>query len=137
MYTFLTIIHVLISLSLVISVLLQSGKGTGLAGAFGGGGGAMGAVFGGRGAATFLSKLTTGLAIAFFVSCLGHSLLLSRRYSTAQESVIRRSAEQQAQQQGGSPVPLVPSPAPEPTGGEAPGEEAGEAPGTAAAPGGE
>ena len=46
MYAFLIIVHVLIALGLVISVLLQSGKGTGLAGAFGGGGGAMGAVFG-------------------------------------------------------------------------------------------
>jgi preprotein translocase subunit SecG len=137
MYTFLTIVHVLISLSLVISVLLQSGKGTGLAGAFGGGGGAMGAVFGGRGAATFLSKLTTALAIAFFVSCLGHSLLVSRRYSTAQESVIRRQAEQQTQQQTESPVPLVPSQTPEPTAGEGTGEEAGALPGPDETPGGE
>jgi preprotein translocase subunit SecG len=126
MYTFLTIVHVLISLALVISVLLQAGKGTGLAGAFGGGGGAMGAVFGGRGAATFLSKLTTGLAIAFFVSCLGHSLLVSRRYSTRQESVIRQEAQRQTQQQAESPVPLVPPPAPEPI--ETGGDEGGTSP---------
>jgi preprotein translocase subunit SecG len=116
MYTFLIIVHVLISLGLVISVLLQSGKGTGLAGAFGGGGGAMGAVFGGRGAATFLSKLTTILAIAFFISCLGHSLLLSRRFSTRQDSVIRREMEQQPREPSESPMPLVPVPAPEEAG---------------------
>lgn len=118
MYAFLIIVHVLIALGLVISVLLQSGKGTGLAGAFGGGGGAMGAVFGGRGAATFLSKLTTSLAIAFFLSCLGQSLLASRRFSNRQESVIQREMERQTQQQSESPVPLVPGPQPMETGSE-------------------
>jgi preprotein translocase subunit SecG len=126
MYAFLIIVHVLIALGLVISVLLQSGKGTGLAGAFGGGGGAMGAVFGGRGAATFLSKLTTGLAIAFFLSCLGQSLLASRRFSNRQDSVIRREMERQARQQSESPVPLVPAPQPAETGTE--GTEAQTAP---------
>ena len=110
MYGFLVIVHVLISIALVISVLLQAGKGTGLAGAFGGGGGAMGAVFGGRGAATFLSKLTTFLAIAFFLSCLGHSLLVSRRFSTTGRSVIQEDAQRQAQQRTESPVPLAPQP---------------------------
>jgi preprotein translocase subunit SecG len=62
-------LHVIICLSLVIVVLLQSGKGGGLAGAFGGGGG-MGAVFGGQAAATFLTKSTRYLAIAFFLSAL-------------------------------------------------------------------
>ena len=96
MYGFLVIVHVLISIALIISVLLQAGKGTGLAGAFGGGGGAMGAVFGGRGAATFLSKLTT--------------FLVSRRFSSAGRSVIQEDAQRQAQQQTESPVPLAPQP---------------------------
>ncbi len=109
MYAFLIVLHVLISLALILVVLLQSGKGTGLAGAFGSTG-AMGAVFGGRGAATFLSKMTTILAIAFFVSCLGHSLLISRRFGTSEESVIRQEAQRQAQQQSEAPVPLVTPP---------------------------
>jgi preprotein translocase subunit SecG len=63
-YPFLLVIHVIISLALIVAVLLQSSKGEGLAGAFGGGA-LTGAVFGGRGAATFLSKATTILAIGF------------------------------------------------------------------------
>ena len=74
MIAVLTMLHVLICIGLIISVLMQSAKGEGLAGAFGGSG-VTGAVFGGRGAATFLSKATTGLAIAFFVSCLILSFL--------------------------------------------------------------
>lgn len=48
MTAFLTVIHALICIFLIISILLQSSKGGGLAGMFGGGGG-MGNVFGGRG----------------------------------------------------------------------------------------
>jgi len=116
MYSILVVLHIIVSLGLVLVVLLQAGKGTGLAGAFGGGGGAMGAVFGGRGAATFLSKLTTVLAVAFFISCLGHSLLVSRRFASREESAIRKEAERQAQQTQ-APVPLVPPPVQQPTEG--------------------
>ncbi len=69
MFVFLIILHVLVSLILVVIVLLQAGKGGGLASAFGGSGGTD-AVFGGRGAATFLSKMTTVLGIVFFVTSL-------------------------------------------------------------------
>jgi len=69
LYPLLVIIHVLVCVALIIVVLLQSSKGEGLAGAFGGGG-LSGAVFGGRGAATFLSKATSFLAIGFMVSSI-------------------------------------------------------------------
>jgi len=54
-YGLLIALHVLICTTLIISVLLQSAKGEGLAGAFGGTS-LTGTVFGGRGAATFLSR---------------------------------------------------------------------------------
>lgn len=69
----LLILHVFICIALILTVLMQSSKGGagGLGGMFGGaGGGLSGAVFGGRGAATFLSKATTTLAIAFMLSCI-------------------------------------------------------------------
>lgn len=71
-------IHVLISLALIVVVLLQSGKGGGLAGAFGGGGG-VGAVFGGQAAATFLTKATRYLATAFMITALSMALLVRTR----------------------------------------------------------
>lgn len=104
MYGLAIFLFILICISLIMVILLQSSKGGGLAGAFGGGGD-MGAVFGGRGAATFLSRVTTGLAVAF----LAFSLLLSFINRGSSEST---SLVQEAQQQGGSVpasgLPIVP-----------------------------
>jgi preprotein translocase subunit SecG len=64
-------LHVLVCFILILVVLLQSGKGADLAGAFGGGG--TQTAFGSRGPASFLSKATTGAAIVFMLT----SILLS------------------------------------------------------------
>ncbi len=64
------VFHVLTCVALVLVVLMQSSKGEGLAGsAFGGSGSMGGAVFGGRGAASFLSKSTSYLAVIFMLNC--------------------------------------------------------------------
>ena len=87
-------IHILICAGLVISVLLQSGKGGGLAGTFGGGAGSD-TIFGGRGAATFLSKATTVLGTAFMVTSLVLALLSAKSHSR-QRSLLREAATPQA-----------------------------------------
>jgi preprotein translocase subunit SecG len=86
-------LHVIICLALIVVVLLQSSKGGGLAGAFGGGGGQT--MFGGQETATFLSKTTTYLAVAFMVLSLVLALLSGRRNTSAPRSVVREAAEQQ------------------------------------------
>ena len=68
LYTLLIIIHILICVVLALVVLLQSSKGGGLAGAFGGVGGAPQQLLGSRGMTTLLHKLTIYLAVGFFVS---------------------------------------------------------------------
>ncbi len=68
MFAIFVVFHILICLALILVVLMQSSKGEGLAGSSFAGG-VSGAVFGGRGAASFLTKATTYLAIVFFVSC--------------------------------------------------------------------
>ena len=77
MFTFFVVIHVIVCVALILVVLLQSGRGGGLAGAFGGGGGSQ-TFFGGRGAATFLSKATAWLAIGFMVMSMLLAVLSSR-----------------------------------------------------------
>jgi len=68
---FLTVVHVLVCLILIVVVLLQRGKGAEIGAVFGGGGSST--VFGSRGAGNFFTKLTTGAAIVF----MGTSLILS------------------------------------------------------------
>ncbi len=111
----LLVIHVLICVGLIVVVLLQSSKGEGLAGAFGGGGGGLsGAVFGGRGAASFLSRATTVLAVVFMSSCLILSLLSARGRDTTgvptRESAVTGAARetQQPMPQQTAPIDQAP-----------------------------
>ena len=68
MTLFLTVLHVLACLFLIVIVLLQRGKGAEMGAVFGGGAGAT--VFGSRGAGNFLTRMTTGAAIVFMVTSL-------------------------------------------------------------------
>ena len=68
---FILVLFVPACILLPIIILLQDSKGEGLSSsAFGGAGGSMQSVLGGQGAATFLSKVTTWLAIGFMVMAL-------------------------------------------------------------------
>ncbi|RKZ27911.1 preprotein translocase subunit SecG [bacterium] len=70
---FLIIIHIIVSITLILIVLLQSGKGTDMGSAFGGG--SSQSLFGSSGASTFLSKSTTIAAIIFMLTSLGLAYL--------------------------------------------------------------
>lgn len=75
MYTFILIIHILVSFFLIFIVLIQSGKGAELGAAFGG---SSQTLFGARGAATFFSKLTTVAAIVFMLTSLVLAVITSK-----------------------------------------------------------
>lgn len=68
MTTLLMAIHIMVSLLLIFIVLIQGGKGAELGAAFGGG--SSQTLFGGRGAATFLNKMTTVVAVVFMLTSL-------------------------------------------------------------------
>ena len=73
MLAFFTVVHVLLCIFMIFVILLQPGKDAGMGAALGGG--AATTAFGGRGAATFLTKLTAFCAIAFFFTSLGLSFV--------------------------------------------------------------
>jgi len=69
MHTFLTVLHVIVCVFLILVVLLQAGKGGGMGIAFGGSGSQT--VFGSSGAGNFLTRLTSITAVIFMVTSLG------------------------------------------------------------------
>ncbi len=71
-----TVIHIINCIVLILAVLLQSGKSADLAGAFGGGGSQT--IFGPRGAASFLTRVTTISAVLFMLTSLGLWMLSAR-----------------------------------------------------------
>src|SRR3954471_19746658 len=73
MLTFVTIVHVLLCVFMIFVILLQPGKDAGMGSALGGG--AATSAFGGRGAVTFLGKVTAVCAIGFFLTSLGLSFV--------------------------------------------------------------
>jgi preprotein translocase subunit SecG len=73
MLTFVTIVHVVLCVFMIFVILLQPGKDAGMGAALGGG--AATSAFGGRGAVTFLSKLTGVCAALFFLTSLGLSFV--------------------------------------------------------------
>ena len=106
MFTFFLILHIFISFLLVVVILLQAGKGGGLASAFGGSG-TSDATFGGRQAVTFLGKATTVLGTIFFLSSFGLALLSS--YHSGPRSVVQQELQS-------SPMPVAPAPVAQPVG---------------------
>ena len=105
------VIHIIVCIGLILAVLLQAGKGGGLAGAFGGMEGP-GAVFGGRGAATFLSKMTTVFAIVFVLSCI-IQVKMPKNVGSGMETASERQAEQRSTLPTAMPeAPAMQTPAP-------------------------
>ena len=95
MFVVLLAIHVLICLVLIVAILIQSGKGGGLVSAFGTSGGH--AIFGGRGAATFLSKATTILGAGFMVTSLLLALLSGAGVASGpKKGALEKEAERAA-----------------------------------------
>lgn len=110
MFTILVIIHVVICVLLVCTVLLQQGKGAEVGAVFG----SSEAVFGSAGPTTFLSKMTSALAILFMLTSLTLTYLASNRGA---ESVMqdvstvapKRTVSAEAPEQ--APAAKVPAPA--------------------------
>lgn len=122
MFTFLIVLIALIGLFITLVVLVQSGRGGGLAGIAAGG--ATQQVLGARQAPDVLEKATWTLATLFIVLCILTNFAIDRG-DEAQESVI----QQRAQEEQTQPGPALP-----PGGEQLPGQQI---PGQEQAPGGQ
>ncbi len=106
-------LHVLVCLILVLVVLLQSGKGADLAGAFGGG--ATQTAFGSRGPASFLSKMTTIAAVVFMITSVSLSMMSSSSPAGQSKSILETTGGDAAQPAGSKPAAAPKSQEPAPT----------------------
>ncbi|MEA3385194.1 MAG: preprotein translocase subunit SecG [Thermodesulfobacteriota bacterium] len=105
MYTILIVVYVIVCIFLVLTVLLQQGKGAAIGAVFG----SSDTIFGSAGPASFLHKITSGLAVLFMVLALVLCYLSAHRV----EDSIMQDVEVTT-----SPVttePVEPAEIPEPT----------------------
>ena len=105
MYVFLMLAHLVVCIGLIGVVLLQSGKGGGLAG--GAFGGSAQTVFGGRGATDFITRATMVLGAAFFITSLSLALI-SAGVARPPRSIIQEEARRSGAAPGAIPPPTAP-----------------------------
>ena len=86
MQPILLVVQILVAVSLIALVLLQHGKGAEMGAAFGAG--ASGTVFGSRGSASFLTRVTAVLAATFFLNSMALAYLGTR--AVDRSSVVER-----------------------------------------------
>jgi preprotein translocase subunit SecG len=105
MTLFLTVLHVMVCVFLVVIVLLQRGKGAEMGAVFGGGAGAT--VFGSRGAGNFLTRMTTAAAVIFMLTSLTLAYVAQDRTG---DTLFEGEASEPAAPE--SPFGEAPAPAP-------------------------
>ena len=102
----LLVVQVLLSISLIVLILMQHGKGADAGAAFGSG--ASATVFGARGSGNFMTRATTIIAILFFVVCLALAYVSSNRVApeSVTGSVMSQDVESAPMQQADDMPPL-------------------------------
>ena len=93
MNTIINAIHIIAALSLILTVLLQAGKGAAMGSGLGGG--SSQSMFGSSGAGNFLTKLTTGIAILFMITSLTLAVFSTQKKSNSLIQGLEEPAQMQ------------------------------------------
>ncbi|MBC7193366.1 preprotein translocase subunit SecG [Marinobacter sp.] len=105
METLIVVVHVVIAVALVGLVLIQQGKGADAGAAFGGG--ASQTVFGSQGSGSFLTRMTTAMAVVFFVTSFSLAVFAKQRAEVAGETGIPTVQESPADAGSASQAPAA------------------------------
>ena len=97
MFSFLLVVQIIVSLSIITLVMLQQGKGADMGAGFGAG--ASGTVFGSRGSGSFFTRATAILATVFFINCLLIASPLIRDNEQSANTVADQLEQQAVQMQ--------------------------------------
>ncbi len=93
MDTLVNAVHIIAALSLILTVLLQAGKGAAMGSGLGAG--SSQTMFGSSGAGNFLTKLTTGIAILFMVTSLTLATFSTQKKSNSLIQGVEESMQKQ------------------------------------------
>jgi preprotein translocase subunit SecG len=100
------VVHVIAALGIIGLVLIQHGKGADMGSGFGGG--ASNTVFGSGGAGNFLTRMTTWIAIAFFLTSFGLAYVARERSTSAlTEGIPQIEKVEETAQSDGLEVPDI------------------------------
>lgn len=91
MHIFITILHIIVCVVLILTVLLQAGKGASMGAAFGG---SSQTIFGSSGPGTFLGKVTTAIAVVFMLTALSLSYFSSHKQPSVMDKAIPQTQQQ-------------------------------------------
>lgn len=105
MFSFLLVVQILVSVSIIALVMLQQGKGADMGAGFGAG--ASGTVFGARGSGSFFTRATGILAAVFFVNCLLIASPLIRDREQSADTIADQIEQQAAQREQAEQVNAV------------------------------
>jgi preprotein translocase subunit SecG len=97
MFSFLLVVQIVVSVSIIALVMLQQGKGADMGAGFGAG--ASGTVFGSRGSGSFFTRATAILATVFFINCLLIASPLIRDNEQSANTVADQLEQQAVQMQ--------------------------------------
>ena len=124
----LIVVHVFLCFFLMLLVLVQNDKMGGLAGL---GGMTTQSAFSTAGAATFIQKLTRGVAVVFFIVVFALGLITAKQDQAVEESAMQKATRENAAEQAPA-VPALPgdfaAPAEAAPAAEAPAAPAAEVP---------
>lgn len=101
--TLILIIHVLVCITLILIILLQTGKGADIGAAFGGG--SSQTVFGSTGATTFLSKITIGAAVVFMITSFVLTYFSGKGLVAPERSIV--TEQSMPQTPSGADLPMT------------------------------
>ncbi len=107
MENFILVLHVIVATVMTFFILMQQGKGADAGASFGAGGSQT--VFGSAGSASFLTKLTAGLALVFFVTSLTLAVYAKQRVSG---SLLPALTQKAPAKPANSDIPASAPPAP-------------------------
>jgi preprotein translocase subunit SecG len=102
MLTVIAIIHLIVAIALILIVLLQTGRGSEIGAAFGGG--SSQTLFGSSGSSKFMTKLTTAAVVIFMLTSLSLAYFYGHRDSSVRKVPVK--SEESVPAKSSTPIPV-------------------------------